>query len=266
MGHIESKLPEGKKWKLVWADEFDGDTLDMNKWSFRHHLFHRHFPSYTEEGVYVKDGCLHIGVVEKDGNYYSAQLQTGENFHDRPSDNPNWIIAPFSKPKFMHRYGYYECRCKLPMQKGWWAAFWLQSPIIGCSPDPAIAGVEVDIMETFCDYGKISRETVSNNCHWSGYGADYKTSHLVKVPLKATDDDFHVFAVEWNRDGYIFYTDGIETNRMNMAVSHTDQFILLTTECEGYRMKEESPSEDLKKIILPDEFVVDYVRVWDEIE
>ena len=26
------------------------------------------------------------------------------------------------------------------------------------------------------------------------------------------------------------------------------------------------PREDLKKIVLPDEFIVDYVRVWDEVE
>ena len=30
-GHVPSYLPEGKKWKLVWADEFDGTELDMGK-------------------------------------------------------------------------------------------------------------------------------------------------------------------------------------------------------------------------------------------
>jgi beta-glucanase (GH16 family) len=41
----------------------------------------------------------------------------------------------------MHKYGYYEIRCKLPKQPGWWAAFWLQSPTIGSTLDPA------DLME-----------------------------------------------------------------------------------------------------------------------
>ena len=74
--HFESPLPAGKHWKLVWHDEFDGDTLDMSKWSFRHHLFHKEYPAYTEEGVEVSGGCLHIKVVKKDGQFCSAQLQT----------------------------------------------------------------------------------------------------------------------------------------------------------------------------------------------
>ena len=33
--HVESWLPEGSQWKLVWADEFDGTELDRSKWDFR---------------------------------------------------------------------------------------------------------------------------------------------------------------------------------------------------------------------------------------
>ena len=28
-----------------------------------------------------------------------------------------------ARPKFMHRYGYYECRCRLQQKAGWWSAF-----------------------------------------------------------------------------------------------------------------------------------------------
>ena len=27
--------PEGKQWKMVWQDEFDGETLDETKWERR---------------------------------------------------------------------------------------------------------------------------------------------------------------------------------------------------------------------------------------
>ena len=46
-GHEPSLLPEGKVWRYVWGDEFDGDTLDTNKWSFRLHFWGRRFPAYT---------------------------------------------------------------------------------------------------------------------------------------------------------------------------------------------------------------------------
>ncbi|MBE6384005.1 MAG: hypothetical protein E7049_13460, partial [Lentisphaerae bacterium] len=34
-GREASLLPPGKKFKLVWNDEFDGDRLDVSKWSYR---------------------------------------------------------------------------------------------------------------------------------------------------------------------------------------------------------------------------------------
>ena len=84
-GHESSILPDGK-WKLVWSDEFDGDTLDTTKWGFRRGIMHNWHKTYTDEGVEVKDGCVHIKLVEKDGHYYSAQLQTGSNFMDNPPE------------------------------------------------------------------------------------------------------------------------------------------------------------------------------------
>jgi hypothetical protein len=33
--HEPSLLPEGKNWKPVWSDEFDGTELDRSKWGFR---------------------------------------------------------------------------------------------------------------------------------------------------------------------------------------------------------------------------------------
>ena len=261
---VPSLLPKEKKWKLVWNDEFDGDALDESKWSFRRHLFHREYPPFTDEGVSVKESCLYISLVKKGDQYASAHLQTGENYIDRPSESSDWPIAPFSTPKFMHKYGYYECRCKLPMGNGWWAAFWLQSPVIGCCADPAKAGVEVDIMESFSDYGVISRETMSHNAHWGGYGKDHRSFGLKPYTLKPTDDDFHVYGVDWSKDGYRFYVDGELSAYMPGPVSDTEQFILISTECNGYRRTPSEPCEELKTNPLPDAFVVDYVRVYDE--
>ena len=260
-----SLLPQDKQWKLVWHDEFDGPCLDETKWSFRRHLFHREHPTFTDQGVSLRDSCLHINLIEKDGQYYSAHLQTGENYMDRPGENRDWPIASFTKPKFMHKYGYYECRCKLPMSRGWWAAFWLQSPIIGCCADPSVAGVEVDILESFSDYGEIDRNTMSCNAHWGGYGADHKEFGLHAYTLKPTDDDFHVYGLDWSRDGYRFYVDGELSAYMPGPVSDTEQFILVSTECNGYRYNPPAPCRELLETVLPDAFVVDYVRVYDEV-
>ncbi len=265
--HVPSLLPPGKKWKLVWHDEFDGDTLDRTKWDFRLHLMQQRHTTYTDEGARLDGkGNLELFLIEKDGQYYSSHLQTGSNFLDRPGDTCCfekgkivWPIAKIQQPKFMHGFGYYEIRCKLQKQPGWWSAFWLQSPCIGATLNPEESGVEVDIMENF------TRDNVVSSCnHWNGYGLDHQNSEPSIMTVDDTPDGYHVFGLEWRKDAYIYYVDGKETNRVTGPVSQREQFILISTECLGYRAGDK-PSEELKKAVLPDAFVVDYVRVFDEV-
>ena len=265
LNHVESILPKGKKWKLVWHDEFDGTELDLSKWSFRRHLLHRRFETYTDRAVWLDGNSIaHFQVLEKDGHYFSSQLQTGENYLDRPGEG-EWPVAPFSAPKFLHKYGYYECRCKLPVQTGRWCAIWLQSPVIGSSPCPEKSGVEIDVMETFSDYNVISNTVISHNTHWNGYGADHCSGGLHAYRLKPSADGFHHFGVDWSRSGYVFYVDGEVSWISDDPVSDTEQFLVISTECDGYRGKDAKPAEALKQIRLPDDFLVDFIRVYDEV-
>ena len=67
--------------------------------------------------------------------------------------------------------------------------------------------------------------------------------------------------MNWQPDGYVFYWDGEEVSRCNANVSHVPQFILLTTEVQGYR------SNNPKKVegkFVDDAFIVDFVRVFDK--
>ena len=45
--HEPSWLPEGN-WKLTWADEFDGDTLDESKWCYRMSMMGANWPAWTD--------------------------------------------------------------------------------------------------------------------------------------------------------------------------------------------------------------------------
>lgn len=262
--HVESLLPKQKKWELVWNDEFDGEVLDRSKWDFRRNMMHRPHPGWTGDGARLDGrGNLLLTLEKNENGFCSSQLQTGENFMDRPPDaaskNFNWPIAAFSRPKFLHRYGYYEIRCRFQRKPGWWSAFWLQSPNIGSSPDPALCGIEVDIMENFTRDGNFS-----HNMHWGGYGADHKGKGSGPRFPKEDPEGFHVYGVDWSPDGYVFYVDGEESWRFHDVVSHVEQFLLISTECIGYRSAGTSGKE-LTDDSIPDCFTVDYVRVYDEI-
>lgn len=272
--HADSFLPAGKKWKLVWNDEFDGTELDTTKWGFRRNFWGASFPAFSNEGI-VLDGKSHMQMhlMEKDGDYYSPHLQTGSLTFDIPKDTEGfWPFGKFEEPKFMHRFGYYEIRCRMPKSDGWHAAFWLQSPSIGAAPDPKYSGIECDIMENYRQHQH--GEIICGNI-WGGYGKDCKGSGHVKFPFEESGDGWHYYGVDWSKDGYIFYADGKEVNRVDGPVSEVEQFILVSTECHGYRgpgftttgeHKAGTPCELLKDAVLPDYFEVDFVRVFDECE
>lgn len=283
-GHAPSILPTDKKWKLVWSDEFDGDALDESKWNYRLNFWGFKSPAFTDEGVVVSDGTLKINLLRKGDDFCSAHLQTGGLTFDNPRDDTSRIFWPFGakdKPKFMHRYGYYEIRCRLPKNDGWHCAFWLQSPSIGAHPNPAYAGVECDIME---NYRRAKFGTMICGCGWGGYGAECKWAGHFEFPYEETDDGWHTYAVDWSPEGYVFYTDGKLVGKQmapECAVSQVEQFILVSTECHGYNrvfgkageagevVKSCCCGEPVKELfdaVLPDFFEVDYVRVFDEIK
>ena len=264
-GHVPSFLPDGK-WELVWSDEFDGTKLDRTKWDFRLNFWGKPFDAYTDQGV-VLDGNSHVELhrTERNGCYVSPQLQTGSNSFDIPvSDTENpwgevsfWPLGPLSEPKFVHRYGYFECRCKFQKDpQTMWSAFWTQSPSIGARFEPEWCGVESDIMECF------EPEKATTGNIYGGYGKQLKEEGRVRYNLDKTEDDWHVFGMNWQPDGYVFYCDGKEISRCSEHVSHVPQFILLTTEVKGYRISV-SEMQKINGTFTDDAFIVDYVRVFD---
>ncbi|MGB1248803.1 MAG: hypothetical protein ACPG4Z_07940, partial [Chitinophagales bacterium] len=56
-------------------------------------------------------------------------------------------------------------------------------------------------------------------------------------------------------DAYIFYINGKETHRIEEAISQVDEYIILSLEVGDW-------AGDIQKAILPDYFIVDYVRVY----
>ena len=279
---VKSILPPGKQWKLVWNDEFEGKRLDSTKWNYRLNYWGYKSPTFTKEGVELDgEGHLKINLIRKGDDFYSGHLQTGSNTFDIPKDKNAkgfWPFGTKEPAKFMHKFGYYEIRCKLPKNDGWHAAFWLQSPSIGAHPDPRYAGVECDIME---NYRQHTEGTIGSGCGWGGYGKEGKWFGHIWFPYEETEDGWHTYAVDWSPEGYIFYADGKEVGRQmapDCPVSEVDQFILISTECHGYHRAFNSDLEStdekgwggkpvpaLFDAELPDCFIVDYVRVFDEV-
>jgi len=227
-------LPEGKKWKLVWSDEFNGSEIDRSKWE----IFGEKGDQRRRDGYWVKedaylDGKGHLILrTKKDGDRYTCG-------------------AVRTRGRFEHRFGYWVARCQFPKQQGHWPAFWLRCDTVGRVGDGGRDGTEIDIME------KPWREDrITQNLHWDGYGKDHKTAGT-KVDIPGVSEGFHAFGLFWKPDEYIFDVDGKETWRsLAGGVSQVPEFAKLTDEIGTW-------AGDIKKANLPDFFVVDYVRVYD---
>lgn len=222
--------PEKSGYKLVWEDNFNGNSLDTSKWDVRG-VGPRRLGYISEKAVEVEDGFLKLYALRNGDSILSGAVGTQKHF------------CP--------RYGYFECRAQLQESIGVWAAFWIQSALISQGADPAKFGTEIDIFEFFKEVGT---DTVQHALHWA-YGPDMKSVGPMNSYLKGVSKGFHTFALEWTPRKYVFYVDGIKFYEQKQGISHINEYIILSMELPD-------KMEQIEKTVFPDVFVVDYVKVY----
>ncbi len=258
-------IPHGKqvdmsKFELTWADEFDGDSLDLSKWS----------------GHNYANGA----TVIRRGGYWNNKLATVESgslhiatkyFPDGVDGNgkPGWYSCGInSKNSFSQQYGYFECRCILPKGTGQWAAFWMGCDGVADTQSNGEKGAEIDIFESAYYYlGGKDKNSVSSNLHINGYGPELKSENVSFARITGNDpyEEYNTYGVEWNEDGYIFYINGVETGRSDFGVSKAPEWMILSVEVGGNNARPENSwagaAIDTNADVLSD-FIIDYVRVY----
>lgn len=95
------------------------------------------------------------------------------------------------------------------------------------------------------------------NLHWDAYGKDHKSAGANRTNMPQLVKGFHDYALLWTPEEYVFCVDGKELWRTNAGgVSQVPEFIKLTEEIGKW-------GGDITKAQLPDQFEVDYVRVYE---
>lgn len=283
-GEAPSLLPSGKNLRLVWNDEFNGTELDTSKWMYRTNFWGRRatwFATPEDNAVEVTNGVVRLKIVERGGQLKSPLLQTGALLWDMPQVKDGiWMFPRRTEAKYLKRYGYFECRCRLQQYPGWWTAFWMQSEANGATRTPAFSGVEHDIMESF-----FPGEVIPSWFHYNGYGKEHVSfgvtrkspSENRRLSTKLDKTKFHTFGMLWEPDGYTVFINGRQSGFKvgtgpGEAVSHVPEFLLISAEVKGcrgttdidptYGCSRPTP-ESFEAAKKGDDFVVDYVRVYD---
>jgi len=117
-------------WRLVWHDEFEGDSPDPARWTpdtgtgwqYGLHGWGNNERQYYSRGnVMVRDGYL-ILEARNDGRgglpFTSAKLTTGGNMS---SVSYGSVYTP---ERFAITQGFIEARIRMPRGEGFWPAFW----------------------------------------------------------------------------------------------------------------------------------------------
>ncbi len=236
-------LSDGKKWKLVWNDEFDGETIDTSKWS--HVTWQAPGVDQPRKGGYWRDDAAVV-----DGNGYLKMLVYYDSIKNRYIDG-----AIRTKGKYEKMYGYFEIRVKFQKEVGHWSAFWLFNDGVAKVGNEGVDGTEIDIFEKI----NPTDNKLFHTLHWDGYGAHHKSAHKY-VDFLRMGKEFHTVGVWWQKDSYTFYVDGIQTWRTDAGgVCKVPSYIKISDEIGEW-------AGNIATANLPDVWYVDYVRVYDVVD
>jgi hypothetical protein len=188
-------------YKLAWSDEFNGSTLDTDKWNYRTDT--RFWSLQRAANVRVSNGSLYLDLKKET---FGTTNYTGGG-----------VIS-----KKLFRYGYYEARMKVPPGSGWHTSFWMMK---ANRPATDTVAIELDAIEndsvTPLKYG------VNTHRHLPTPHLTYGNKNVTTPSLNA---DYHVFGCEFTPTLIRYFFEGNVVQTVNATqFPHNDLNIWLTS-------------------------------------
>ena len=212
------------EWKLVWSDEFDGETLNAAYWNVEDNARgggNAELQYYAPKNVTIErhpitgESCLVLNAQR-------------ENYGNRPCTSARLN----TQDKVTVEYGKVEARIAFPYTAGLWPAFWMLGNNLATNLgdnddiDKRAAQLaaegrvvwpkcgEIDI----CEMGHHSgieagtQDRFFNGaCHWgesfnNGAYPNFGQFYTADYPVQG---DFHIYTLEWSEDSIAMYLDTI---------------------------------------------------------
>ena len=238
-------------WKMTFEENFDGDKIDEDKWNV-------HTENYWDKRTYFSRDNLIMG----DGKVRLRYEKKTVTKNDAPDGETKDYVCGFldTYGKFTQRYGYFECRLKVPTAPGLWPAFWTM-PDRGADKGPQWVrastekgGMELDIFEHLTGWGPY-RYNVAH--HWDGYGDKHKVNGTSWAYYKPDAEGYITTGVLWLPGSTTYYANGeVVAKWDNERVGSVESYPIVYMVSGGW---DNRPLDDAQ---LPAELVVDYVRIY----
>jgi len=249
-----SNKAEYEGYELVWSDEFNDDGLpNTDDWGYDtgdHGWGNNELQNYTardKKTARIEDGNLIITafLIETSSKkeYRSARLVT--------------------RGKQAWKFGRIDMRAKLPGGTGTWPAFWMLPEEWNYGNSSWPANGEIDIME----YVGYAPGDVHAAVHTEARNHMRGNNASADIRVHDAEEEFHVYSIEWTEDIISAYVDGkkyfeYENNGQGYEYWPFDKefHIILNTAIGGFW----GGAQGVDDSIFPQEFVIDYVRVYQE--
>ena len=222
-----------KNYRLVFEDNFNGSTLDLNKWELQawgqgslNGGNSDQVYTLEPDNIEVSNGTLKIIAVNQpktrrainylpDNQILSDGLPNLRTY--QYSSSNIWTIWPYDS----FHYGKYEIRCRISKGKGLWPAFWTYS---GDADPGGPIWSELDVFEIYYDKEYSNNFSYTNNIHFD-LNNDGKTC-LEQCSYRMIGSDYenwHTYTCYFDNDKIDFYIDGVFINRKTRYLTTSNQ-------------------------------------------
>jgi beta-glucanase (GH16 family) len=250
--------PPATQWNIVWSDEFNGNSINTNVWTFETgngcpnlcgwgNSELEYYTSRTNN-VYESGGLLHIVAQQESTNgfsFTSARMKT-EGLYNTPV------------------YRRIEWRAKMPAGVGMWPGLWMLGsdfPTVGW---PGCG--EIDVAET--------KGTELTSVHGSLHSGSDETA-IYTLANGDSITNFHNYMLDWESNSISFSVDGnvyeTVTNWTDSAgpypIPFNASFYLLMNLAIGGNFFNPNPptvAQIEAGTVFPAEIQVDYLRVLEQ--
>lgn len=248
-GSLQAQQPQGPggQWNLVFEDNFDGNTLNTQKWNYNYTWgrTHNHRAYMVDSMVKVVNGQLRIKAKkERNPNAPDGTDKWYNQFGYIPFDYTAGAVNTNSK--FNFQYGYLEGSFKAPATLGTWPAFWTLNANGAWPP-------EIDVLEI--PHARNQHHYYYHYKNASGAEASFGATHT--GPDKSVG--FHTYGVEWGPTYMRFYFDGQllnSYNNRNECNQGLDMYVIINLAVGGWA------GEVPANAVFPCYYYSDWVRVW----